>query len=456
MEGGGDNIMSILRSITPIKYKFSKENKLLDKTFKTMSLRNLIKNLDYHPKIKDEFAPSPEFLNNKNKYELNFRNSNEYIKELSDLNNLPLVINNKNCLKNGTFNPDYDVNILSNKDEKKKVIEEKEKRKRERLEERIKRLKNWKGSDLNIDSLKYHPNYDFIKKKVLSFQIRPPIVKKLNKINEEMEKNNDIKVEQNNDVININHNNDELNKNKKHSIIYIDKNNNNTNNNSIIFSDSKTNRSNSSKIKYIDSNNNYLSTKSISRNIVKTKEKVNNLKNRLKYLERNSSANSDYGTVEINKSTNIEDLSLIHQEKFGSAQSMRNINSKKIYLPKIERKSSKKSIKIKPKRNNEIKHSIYFKKMLGRKDSLFGDQTLNLVQYFPNYDFFRLHIPSVAFKYHKNDDDYKKYITGKIIRGYNYSPEKYFVFEYKKNKARKINMNRERLKMIEILKKKIE
>ena len=442
MEGSGDNIKSILRSLTPIRYKFSKENKLLDKTFKTMSLRNLVKNLDYHPKVKDEFAPAPEFLNNKNKYELNFRNSNEYIKELSDLNNLPLVINNKNCLKNGTFNPDYDGNILSNKDEKKKVIEEKEKRKRDRLEDRIKRLKNWRESDSNVDSLKYHPNYDFIKKKIFTFQIRPPIEKKLNKIDEEIEKNIDIKVGQNNN---------DLNKNIKNNLINIDK-----NNNSIIFNDSKTNRSNSSKVKYLDSNNNYLSTKSISRNNVK--EKTNNLRNRLKYLDRNSSANSDYGTVEINKSTNIEDLSLIHhdKEKFGSYQSMRNINSKKICLPKIERKSSKNSIKTGSKKSNEIKHSINFKKMLGRKDSLFGDQSLNLVQYFPNYDFFRPHIPSVAFKYHKNDDDYKKYITGKIIRGYNYSPEKYFVFEYKKHKTRKINMNRERLKMLEILKKKIE
>ena len=77
---------------------------------------------------------------------------------------------------------------------------------------------------------------------------------------------------------------------------------------------------------------------------------------------------------------------------------------------------------------------MYFKKMLGGKDSLFGAHSLNLVQYFPNYNFFRPHISLVGFKYHKNDDDYKKYITGKIIRGYNYSPEKYLVFEYKKIK----------------------
>ena len=43
---GPDNIMSILKSITPIKFKFSKKNKQLDKTFKSMSLQNLIRNLE--------------------------------------------------------------------------------------------------------------------------------------------------------------------------------------------------------------------------------------------------------------------------------------------------------------------------------------------------------------------------------------------------------------------------
>ena len=35
-----DNIMTILKSITPIRYKFSKEYKQLDKAFKSMSLQN--------------------------------------------------------------------------------------------------------------------------------------------------------------------------------------------------------------------------------------------------------------------------------------------------------------------------------------------------------------------------------------------------------------------------------
>ena len=79
---GSDNIMRILKTLTPIKYTYSKSKKVIDESFKNKSLQNLVKQLDYHPKIIDEFSPSPEFLKNENIYDINFRNSNAYIKEL--------------------------------------------------------------------------------------------------------------------------------------------------------------------------------------------------------------------------------------------------------------------------------------------------------------------------------------------------------------------------------------
>ena len=94
--------------------------------------------------------------------------------------------------------------------------------------------------------------------------------------------------------------------------------------------------------------------------------------------------------------------------------------------------------------------------MLGRDDTLFSNQNLNLISYFPNYDAMMPHIPSTIFKYKDNPQNYKKYITNKIIRGYNYTPEKYFVLEYGKNKIKKIDLYKERIKMKEILKKKVE
>ena len=497
---GVDNIMQILKSITPIRYKFSKKNKELDKTFKSMSLQNLIKTIDYHPKLHDEFYPAPEFLNNKNKYEVNFKNSEEYIKEFSDLNNLPLVISNRNCLKNGTFNPDYDMNHLDNKEEKKKIMEAKEQRKRERLEERLKRLKFWKESDSNIDWGKYHPNYDFIRKKITSVHIRPPTVKKIRKKETDEKNNKDNKknimkknniqnqsmitfgnnnINNNTLISNVNnnitnnaqiHGNNNLNEmssnnnstnnnniitNREDEKISNTINNNNQNNNSLILNDSGSIRSNSPKFRYKDFNR-YFSFRANSRNNIIEKEKILNLKNKLKVYDKNSSTISDYNTMEINKSTNIEDYSLIHQEKekLSSVNSIRNISQKNnnLYLPNIYRK-----VKLRPlkKKKSGIKYSIYFKKMKGRDDSLFAQQSLNLISYFPNYDFLRPHVPTTIFKYKKDDDNYKKYITGKIIRGYKYSPEKYFVFEYKKNRKKKLNINQERKKIIEILKEKV-
>ncbi len=90
--------------------------------------------------------------------------------------------------------------------------------------------------------------------------------------------------------------------------------------------------------------------------------------------------------------------------------------------------------------------------MKGRNDNFLVEQNINVISYSPNYEFLRPHIPSTIFKYKKDDENYKKYIIGKIIRGYHYSPEKYFVFEYKKKKPKKFNINMERKKIIEMLK----
>ena len=199
MSYGRDNIISILKSIQPIKYKYSQKNRDLDKTFKTRSLENLLKGLDYKPKIFDEYAPDPEFLNRKYQFDINFQSSNEYIRELSDLNNLPIVMSNKNYLKNGTFNPDYEINPVKSKDEQKKILLEKERRKKERLQLRLDRLKKWRQSNNSVDPGKYHPNFDFVKRKIPSVYIREPIVKKEKKIDEKDKNENNTKKDNKNE-----------------------------------------------------------------------------------------------------------------------------------------------------------------------------------------------------------------------------------------------------------------
>ena len=142
-------------------------------------------------------------------------------------------------------------------------------------------------------------------------------------------------------------------------------------------------------------------------------------------------------------------------KKISKANSLRNISNNNLKLPnikKIERNTSKK----KYEENNGIKYSIFFNKMLGRNDMNPEENNNDMISYSPNYDFFRPHIHSPIFCYKKSDENYKKYKIGKIIRGYNYSSDKYFVFDYNKKKQNKFNLNRERKKILEILRKKFE
>ena len=472
MREGPDNIITILKSIAPIKHKFSRKNKEFDKTFKNMSLEYLLRTLDYHPKIHDEYSPSPEFLNHKNQYDINFQNSCNYIKEFSDLNNLPLVMNNRNCLKNGTFNPDYEINPVKNKEEQKLILLEKEKRKKERLQDRLERLKKWRESDSSLDPGKYHPNYDFIRKKITNVYIRPidkntkkeENEKKINKNDEQKKednKNNNKNID-NNSKTNLkedskgNNNKNENNNNEN------DKNKNNNNNNSI------SNLNDSHSLNNSSINNNNSSKISIIRNIKKKTGRSNNMRNNSNIIDKNVSTISDYNNTNTNnnKSANIEDLPSFHHNNnhnINSINSIKLIKSKNLSLPKIDVKKFKNIKPIKYKKNRfrssslgNMKNPIVFRKMLGRDDTLFNNNNLNLISYYPNYDIMMPHIPATIFKYKDNPQNYKKFITGKIIRGYNYSPEKYFVFEFKKNKIKKININKEREKMKEILKQKVE
>ena len=477
---GPDNIITILKSISPITYKFSKKNKEFDKTFKNKSLENLLNTLDYHPKIQDEYTPSQEFLNNRNQYDINFQNSCNYIKEFSDLNNLPLVINNRNCLKNGTFNPDYEINPVKNKEEQKLLLLEKEKRKKERLQDRLERFKRWRESDNNLDPGKYHPNYDAIRKKIRSVYIRQPIIKenkeeeneknnfknKNNSKNKIEDKNNDNKKEENNK----NSNNNSTDKIKEESKGDKNKNegkrvennksnkNDNKNNNCVNLNDSHSQNNNSSII------NNNSSKVSILKNI---KRKVNNKKRLLeKICSTLSDNNNNNNTLGNNKSANLEDLpsfGLNIHSRHQKLNSFKNKFTKNFSLPRIGTKTTRNVKQIKVKNNRyrssslaNIKNPIVFKKMLGRDDALFNNNSLNLISYFPNYNVMMPHIPATIFKYKGDSQNYKRYITGKIIRGYKYTPEKYFVIEYKKNKVKKVNLFKEREKIKEILKKKIE
>ena len=111
----------------------------------------------------------------KNDYYVNFQNSIDYINELSNINNLPLVAKNKNYIINGHFNQDFE-----NENLKRKMYIIPFKPKALRKKEKIKRSKDilikYRNSENNLGLGKYSPNYDSIKPRIPHAFIRNPNV----------------------------------------------------------------------------------------------------------------------------------------------------------------------------------------------------------------------------------------------------------------------------------------
>lgn len=374
---GTDNITNIIKSMVPIKYKYSSKFRQMDTVFKSSCLESLLKSLDLKPKIHDQFQPSPDFQKHKNGLNINFQNSLNYIKELSDLRNLPLVLQYKNCLKDGVYNPDFAISPTKSNEGEKSKSTEREKRKKERMEERLKRLMEYRNSDNSLDPGKYHPNYESIRKKSPCVVIRKP-AKKAKKV---------IKIVSPSKNNNISNSEDEENrKNSKRKCSSFDKSNE-------IEKNKENNEINSNNSSGISNNNTSIIPST-------TLQKTNSNKNILKkYFKKNFMS-----LPKIKKSQKI--FKLTRNRKIYKSDSMGN------FSPKC---------------------SIIFNKTPGRS-ALFVDNNPNKSWYFPNYKSTLPHIPSIIFKHTSSFQDKKKYMTGKLLRNYKYSAEKYFVMEVAKTK----------------------
>jgi len=411
-----DNITQILKSISPLKNTFSKVSKKFDKSFKYSSLDNLVKSLDVKYVYKDQFEPDPEIVLHKNDYNVNFQNSYDYLDELSDVNNLPLVLQNKNCIKDGDFNPDYENDINKKEINKKYIKEEEGKRKKERLRKRIERLKKFRDSDSNIDPGKYHPNYDAIKRRYPCAYIRDPNIhiKDSWLINcpfrNTFEEFKRLENEKKENLKKINANKKENNQNIKNQ-------NQNLNNNNISKNDLNNNNNVSIINKISSFNSNENSPRSISTNeINKEKSEEDSLSSKAKNLKVKN--------IIPEKLKKLSLPMIINSPRNHNVSNISNIS--KVFSPKkrVSRSVSYENI------FNNNKSPINFNKMKGR-ENLFVESKY-LISYNPNYDSTFPHVPSTIFKYAKNKQNYKKYINGKIIRGYYYNPRDYYVMELKR------------------------
>jgi hypothetical protein len=307
-----------------------------------------------------------------------------------------------------------------------------------------------------LDPGKYHPNYDFIKRKIPSVYIRGHISKKEQKLEEKEKEKNENKNNRKKD----NKNEDEEENNNNEINLKF----NGDGNKEMIEKEEDNFKKNITESHSINDNLsiNDSSKKLIIRNIRSNYDrKLNYKRNSRIYFEKNTSTASDYNTLEGNKSTNIDEISSAHKGSNHCCSAKKNL-SKNLFLPKIGTKKIKYIRPMKHKKNrfrssslaNLNKNPIVFKKMMGREDGLFGNKSFNIMSYFPNYESTMPHIPATIFKYHKDIQNFKKYINGKIIRGYHYSPEKYFVIEFQRSKNKSKIMDNEKRK--ENMRKKIE
>ncbi len=414
-----DNIISIVKSLHPINYLYSKQNRDYDKFFRSSSLKGLIKQINSRPIYNEFMKPGETFdeINSKKNtfMDVNFKSTFNYIQELSHLKNLPLALMDKNFYKRGRYNSDYKQYMLNIK-EKKKMLEEEKKKKLEK----ISHIKNSGDAEVTLDPGRYHPNYDFIKRRYPCAYLGKPKAKEnsLNKeAKEDIEEDEIKEIEHENTHSHNENENDTSNQN-----INLDKTKNyfgeTTFNKSIKFNRNttyrKTKKMNISSPNFFSMQKGALSTKNMS-----NKYKLNQIN---KFKEHNT-ATSWTNNLNLDKSKKINEQFKIFNDK-----------SKTTY----------KRIKKRPKKCSSLENlrcPIVFDRMPGRDrpiNFVDGDKDACRSNYNPGYDIIRPHIPSTIFKCKRKFENFKKYITGKIIRSYCYSPDNYFVFEIKNNKDNNI------------------
>ena len=418
-----DNIISIVKALKPIDYLYSKQNKDYDKIFRSSSLRGLIRQINSRPKYNEFLKPgeSLEELNHKNKtiMNINFKSTFNYIEELSNLKNLPMVLLNKNIIKRGRFNSDYEENMNNSK--------RKNKNDKKKKKKKIQQIKNRGDADVTLDPGRYHPNYDFIKKRYPCAYLGKP--KSKEKTLYKHIKNNDEEEKKGNNLDNK----------------YLLKTSKMSNNKRINFYETisnkaigfKTKTTKNKKMNYSSYNFYSIPKSSINNNGNKKIKILNDIrKKKIKSVNKMN----EYNTVSFWSHT----MDLDRSKKFTDQIKVINDKNKTNYMNFTNSMGDFKKIK-KISKNvsaSNLKCPIFFDKMPGR------DRPINFVDgawegcrtnYNPDYNIIRPHIPSIIFKNKRKYQNFKKYITGKIIRSYCYSPDKYFVFEIKENKENEVS-----------------
>ena len=381
-----DNFNSIIKSLKPIKDKFSKQSYKHDKYFKKSSLQALEKNLYGPKKSPENFYTSKLYRSIDLMYNLS-NDCYDYIENLKGLKNIPIKINKKgfNFVKN-LYNPEFET-----KPEDRYLFQDNKPNYIYNLKKYNQNKKIFKFAVYALDPGYYHPNYNFVKKRIPSIDFS----KSPNS-----------------------HDNNEFAK---------------------IFQE---NESNDTNIENIENQE-----KSIGKNSTAHKEnKVMNLTG-----NKNPEGEKENENVKSNENLSIQEIqqneekhNLIGVQSRNFHQNMETIPQTTVPIKKEELKIRKNFNlpKIIHKANSQINVSspvmISFKKMMGR-DVAKKDKDLKLIEktdieYKPNYDITLPQVRSFRFKIIGNRQNHKKYMLGKIIRSYSFNSYGYYVMDIIKKK----------------------
>ena len=430
-----DNIITIVKTLKPIKNIYSKQNKDFDKYFHGLSLKYLVDHMKIQKKYNPYLNPgeSLDEPDNNSIMNINFKSTFNYLDELNKVKSLP-IISQMNKISNN-------IKIIKNKTKGKKSKKTLEKKRQEEINNLV-RKKMW-DENVTLDPGRYYPKYDYIRKKIpCAFIGKPKITeedyliiqneenkkeemdKKIKKekiiIKEKKEENSNIN---NKDIKNANTRNKIMLNESNSSKILIDKININ------LDSPKKNNINNRSNILYQSANK---KIKILSQKTDKFSSSI---------LKHQNTASSWSNTLELDSSKKLSEQ---YKTRDNRNISLEN-NSKYNYYStqKINYKNNKR-YSLKNMSMNNLKCPIIFDKMQGRDEleELDKKSKVNyIINYNPDYNALRPHIPTIKFKSVRQFQEFKKYINGKIIRSYSYNPQQYFVFEYKENKENDISGN---------------
>ena len=430
-----DNIIPIVKSLRPIKYLYSKQNKEYDKYFHGSCLKDFVKQINSQKKA-DYILDPGENINeydDKNKDSgIDFKNALNYFRELSKLKKLPFSKLNKVIIKSKRYNSE------ENKKNKKKKNKSNKLNKRRRKIINLVKIKNNADADITLDPGKYNPNYNYIKrrypcaffgkvKKDDNSLSQSKLDNSEEKDNENDKKDNkDLnkdKEEKNGDSKNNKNDNKKIDKNKKKLIMS--------------FSTKDTNI----KDKKNDTKDKQIKFKLIKNKNKKSEENKRDPNQKLKYINgrkqetvnsslKDATVSSWYNTNEFDKNKKMKKS----RTQFYGTQTMFR-NNKIRFMDKLSSEDN-------------VKCTVMFDKMQGReKPTNFsqGKKEALRVSYNPNYNFIMPHVPTTIFKSQRKYEEIKKYMTNKIIRSYRYNSENYFVFLYNKKIEDKKEEKREQI-----------